>query len=897
MLDVYEFDELCKKLNISDREKEVVNRIRNSPPSRIVGGGRYNVSGRYPSRKMGMTIQFESHRVELAAIYQMEYDDNVLEYYDQPPSIKLRYVNRNGRNIGVMSTPDFFVIRKDSIAWEEWKTEEELVKLSERFSNRIAKGCDGHWVCPPGQEYAKQFNLQYNLKSSTEIDWKFQRNIQFLEDYILDDKYKISQVAKKIIIDNIKENLGISLLELLEGADGYTSDDVYHLIAQNYIIVDLHQYCLSEPDTTEVFLSREHKELFYNMKASSKQVNFSPKVPLVEIGSKIIWNEIVWTIVNIISECISLLSENGTIVELPMKVFENFVIDKVIKVLNINEIESGDSNAKKIILNADENDLKTANYRFQFVQKKIYNEQIDYSQISSRTLRYWVKKYKDAEKTHGNGYLGLIPNNKKKGNKTRKLPEESIILMKEYIEEKYEAIKQKTKIVVYGELRNECEKKGILPPSYTTFCTCVNNQPKNEQIRKRQGERAAYNHESFYWELTSTTPKHGDRPFEICHIDHTELDIELVCSRTSKNLGRPWVTFLVDAFTRKILSFYLTFDSPSYRSNMMVLRECVKNYNRLPQTLVVDGGKDFHSVYFESLLANYHITKKTRPAAKSRFGSIIERLFGTTNKMFIHNLQGNTQIMKNVRQVTKSVNPKKHAIWTLEKLHETLEKWCYTVYDIKDHPYVGLSPRESFELGMQRSGARSFRLIPYDENFIVMTLPSTKLGKSKVQPGSGVKANYIYYWADIMKDPLVEGTVVPIRYDPFDIGIAYAYVKNKWIRCISQYYSIFQGRTEKELKLITQEIKKQKKNYYKKININAKKIAEFISFAEEQEEIFNQRNKDYEAKKTIKLVSSNQRRFDDIRPDGGLKGSSSINPHNLRGESLGDIKFDTYGEY
>ena len=35
-------------------------------PSRRVRGGRSNVSGRYPSQKMGLTIQFESHRVELA---------------------------------------------------------------------------------------------------------------------------------------------------------------------------------------------------------------------------------------------------------------------------------------------------------------------------------------------------------------------------------------------------------------------------------------------------------------------------------------------------------------------------------------------------------------------------------------------------------------------------------------------------------------------------------------------------------------------------------------------------------------------------------------------------------------------------------------------------------------
>jgi hypothetical protein len=45
---------------------------------------------------MGVTIQFESHRVELAAIYAMEYDPLTLEFYDQPPSIVLDYNTSKG---------------------------------------------------------------------------------------------------------------------------------------------------------------------------------------------------------------------------------------------------------------------------------------------------------------------------------------------------------------------------------------------------------------------------------------------------------------------------------------------------------------------------------------------------------------------------------------------------------------------------------------------------------------------------------------------------------------------------------------------------------------------------------------------------------------------------------
>nr|WP_281291284.1 hypothetical protein [Hyella patelloides] len=158
----------------------------------------------------------------------------------------------------------------------------------------------------------------------------------------------------------------------------------------------------------------------------------------------------------------------------------------------------------------------------------------------------------------------------------------------------------------------------------------------------------------------------------MCHLDHTQLDIELVSSKTQAILGRPWVTFVSDAYSRRILALYLTFDPPSYRSCMMVMRDCVRRSGRFPQCLVVDGGKEFSSIYFERLLAMYECTSKTRPGGKPRFGSVCERLFGTANTMFIHNLAGNTQITKNSRQVTTAVNPRRHAVWTLESLYQYL---------------------------------------------------------------------------------------------------------------------------------------------------------------------------------------------------------------------------------
>ncbi len=137
------------RLNFSEQTQSLVEGIRSSGPSRVVGSGKSNVRGRYPSRKMGVTIQFESHRNELPAIFELEHDRKVIEYYDQPSRITIEYEGMNKRRIRVLHTPDFFVIREMSAGWEECKTEEDLLSLHERNPDRYCRDKDGVWRCPP----------------------------------------------------------------------------------------------------------------------------------------------------------------------------------------------------------------------------------------------------------------------------------------------------------------------------------------------------------------------------------------------------------------------------------------------------------------------------------------------------------------------------------------------------------------------------------------------------------------------------------------------------------------------------------------------------------------------------------------------------------------------------
>ncbi len=76
-MNLIEFEQWCQTLNLPKATIEAIASIRVAPPARRVQGRANNVSGTYPSQKMGLTIEFESHKVELWAIYLMEHDENV----------------------------------------------------------------------------------------------------------------------------------------------------------------------------------------------------------------------------------------------------------------------------------------------------------------------------------------------------------------------------------------------------------------------------------------------------------------------------------------------------------------------------------------------------------------------------------------------------------------------------------------------------------------------------------------------------------------------------------------------------------------------------------------------------------------------------------------------------
>src|SRR6266516_364488 len=85
-----------RRLGFPRETQDLLAHIRSSPPSRTPGARRGNMPVWYPSKKMHCIIKAESTKVEFPFLLTAEHDDDVLEIWDQPPSIPREYLDKHG---------------------------------------------------------------------------------------------------------------------------------------------------------------------------------------------------------------------------------------------------------------------------------------------------------------------------------------------------------------------------------------------------------------------------------------------------------------------------------------------------------------------------------------------------------------------------------------------------------------------------------------------------------------------------------------------------------------------------------------------------------------------------------------------------------------------------------
>ena len=816
-----------RRLSFSRETQALLIRIRSSPPSRTPGASRGNMPVWYPSKKMRCIIKAESTKVEFPFLLQAEHDDDVLEIWDQPPSILLEYSDKRGYLQRPMHTADYFVFRYRECGWVECKPAQELGQLAEKQPHRYVQDSQGGWRCPPGEAFAAKYGLTYHVWSSDNINWAAQENALFLEDYYQHlDRLAVGDQTLALLHRLVEEHPGM-LLSDLQALSEISADLINIAIARHDLYVDLATYRLSEPWRTPAFRSKGHARACIQVRDQSNEMMLASKEQTSHITPEG-----------------QALLEQAHDVDLATAVFRN-------RVIHPDDYQ-------------DDTQTQTAEAR---------------ATIHPRTKQRWQQRYREAETLYGSGFLGLLPGYHNCGG-ARKISEEVITLIHQVLATHYDTVTQKPKRGAYGEYLKQSEEQHLEPVSQRTFyAEAQRHKTKYEQMLVREGTRAAYPFKDYVREEARTISRHGEYAWSMAHLDHTELNLVLCDSRTGQPLGKCWLTLLILSHPRRIASFYLTFDPPSYRSCMMALRLCVKHSGRLPTAITVDGGPEFASVYFEQLLALYQVRKHQRPAAEPRFGSPQERLFGTMETEFLYHLLGNTQATSEPRTTTRATDPKRQAVWTLPKLAERVGQWADEEYETIRHPALGMTPREAYELSMKRDGERSHKSLKYDHPFLKATFPTTRKGTAKVEPGVGVRINYLEYWCEAMRDPTIEGTQVKVRYDPFDVTVGFAYIDGKWRKCDCPYTE-FAGCSVRELQLLTEELRKRNRLHAERehIEVTQKQLATFRRENTDIEAILRQQRHDRETRAALIVL------------EGG-KRSSLTEPHAVEEEKVEQEEF------
>jgi len=853
----------CCRLRLSQDAEDLIATIRSSPPNRNPRGNHGNMLVWYPSKKMGCVIKAESHRVEFAFLLEAEYADDVLEYFDQPhPPMQLKYLDKQGRRQTPLHTADYFVLSYHSAGWQECKPVQELTRLAEKQPNRYVLDSQGQWHCPPGEAYAAQLGLTYQVRASDQINWRAQENWLVLEDYYHDlERLTVPEDVLLTLRQMVDETPGMTLAEIHRVTPSLPTDWINIAVAKRQLYVDLLTHRLTDRERTPVYPDEPTARALTYRTPHPALSDSSAHPVLMEQGQQVTWDGQPWTIGNSGETEVTLISKVGVPFALAQTAFEVLVRESKIVGKTTSLPSNFTEEGRTRLAQASEQDLATAVFRYRVIHPEVYDDEEQrrltshIAAVPQRTKYHWQRLDREGDVRFGSGFIGLLPRYQQCGG-ARKLDPAVIALVEEVLRSHFDTVTRKLKRGAYGEYLLQSKEQGLPSVSQSTFYAQAKQHLSTyDQILVREGKRASYRHKDIYRTGIPTTSRHGMYAWSMAHIDHTELDLELFDSATDQPLGKCWLTLMILSHPRRIVALSLSFDPPSYRSCLSVLRQCVKRFGQLPTAITVDGGPEFRSTYFEQLLALYRVRKHQRPSSEPRYGAPQERLFGTMHTQFIYHLLGNTQASKQPRQLSHTTNPRKLGVWTLPKLAERVVRWAFEEYDLQPHTALSMTPRAAYQQSLEQDGARVHRMIPYDDTFTIATFPTTSKGKALIQPGRGVRINHLDYWCEAMRDPTVERTSVAVRYDPFDVSVGYVYLKGCWRTCIIAYDELA-GCSERELQIIAEEVRKRKRLVLGRtqVEVTQEQLAQFRRDNAAMEVVLRQQREDRETLAAVRAL-------------------------------------------
>lgn len=793
MLETPQRERLLDRLDLPIAGRRLIlDAAKYAPVRKVSSKGGGNVITPYQSLKMQRTVETESRHIEFPAAVRHEHDPKVLEYFPQPCQLKFELVDTDGEIHCIDHTPDFLVITEHGVWLEEWKHWHKLERLARRQPWRYQIDPDGRWCALGIEQWLADRGIGYRILTDRDISQRRLENTLFLEDYLEPSAPSCPVDVALRVRKALERDATLYLADLYETVD-CRPDDIFKLIADGLVIAEVDDASLADPTRCRVFRDSAVRDF---ERARQLPPPFAlPGTLDIAVGARLTYNHQPYTVLMVGGTKAVLQSDDHRSVEVSLETLGQLAQHK-----DVVMAEGAISSTEPTRLS----DFTEAELRAALDRRM----ELEHVTTPNRSQRRHLKALAIAKQTGTDELIALVPRLRDRGNRTPRLSVEQESALEKVIREEYLTHQAPNARHCYLKLQALCTELGIKEPSYPTLIARIKSLSQQVSDRARHGNRVAYQNAEFINDLHADTPVHGSRAFQYVHMDHTELDIELVSQRTGKALGRPWLSMAIDAFTRRILGIYLSFDPPSYRSNMMLLRDIVRRFLRLPQFIVVDNGADFRSEDFKRFTELMHIHVRYRPAGRPRHGAVMERIFGRVHTEYVHNLAGNTKALKEVRKTTGKFLPSRLAEWTLSYLYYGLDYWAFTYYDTAEHATLGLSPREAFERSMTSSGLRAHRVVTLTPDFLILTCPTAgRRGERTVDRQRGVKVhNHYLYWCPEFRDPKLHGTKVPTRYDPWDGSTVYVQINKRWVPARCKALTALGQFTEKEREVLTAEM-------------------------------------------------------------------------------------------
>ncbi|WP_197497518.1 DDE-type integrase/transposase/recombinase [Cupriavidus sp. D384] len=736
--------------------------------------------GYMPSRKMGGVVAAPGRNVGLPLAILFEHDPQVLEYYFQPFSLEIPVYREDGRLATyVNDAPSVMLIREDGVFVQSWRTEGDLEELRGKSPN-FYKDQDYSWHWRPAEKYYALLRIHHQTRSQVEIQRQhiLTMNLDDLSRY--SKKEPLDASVCRALRDVLDREVVLTLRQLQEGFD-FDADDVRTAIFQGQLDCDLVHERLDGTDSFHLYRNAEDMRIFGPDVRNQDLLPFA-QPENVWVNSLIPFDGATYRVEGVYGDRVKLRGKGDARLELPLTVVAAASARSIVDL--DGGVRESLRHEYRLLTEAEEMD---ASHKLNAVRTGT-------SIRSDRQMRRYRASVRNASTT-AEAVAALATRERDRGNREPRRPALEALARRFILH----VIHLGPRISIKGAFDSYvryCEKKGLPTFSMATFRIRVH---RYRNLVRQHGSRAALAMTPIATVLNSGRLPNGWLPHQFVHIDHTPADVEVV-GPTGMNLKRPLITIAHDACIHCARAIYLSFGSANAECVLMVLRDYVRRWGRLPKYVIVDGGINLRSQATMRFFKDHEMTVIRRAKRNPRQGAPIEATNKARELQVDVLLPGSTSHLKDdVRAYNGHPSPKSKARETVVSLYRRYEQY-YLVrkYSNDKHPALGLTPEEYETELFLRHGRQPFLAVSYDEQFLIDTAPYPVRPIHSVDSRRGVWVGYRWYQHEAFATAKRDAKAA-VRIERFNADVVYVEYKRRMLVATASDINPFPGRTSYQM--------------------------------------------------------------------------------------------------